>query len=79
MDNLSVVYYSSNVMPEKSAQVFRNELLQVVGGLCPLISVTQLYFVEDVSWPNHLRKNLAQWKPELLSEGKNDRLVMIRK
>lgn len=40
MNDLTILYYSSNSMPEKSAQNFRNRLLEVIGDT-PLISVTQ--------------------------------------
>ena len=39
--DLTILYYSSNFMPETSAQMFRNELYKVIGAL-PLISVTQV-------------------------------------
>ena len=40
MDSLTILYYSANAMPDKSAQNFRDRLLEVIGDT-PLISVTQ--------------------------------------
>lgn len=37
-----------------------------------------LYFIEDVAWPIHLMKDLADWNPELLNHAKGDSLILVR-
>lgn len=51
----------------KTAMLFMSKLK--VGGL---------YFIEDVAWPIHLMKDLADWNPELLNHAKGDSLILVR-
>lgn len=37
-----------------------------------------LYFIEDVAWPSHMMKDLADWNPERLTFGKGDSLILVR-
>jgi len=41
MKDLTIVYYSANKLPEHIAQNFRRELVEAVGNMIPIISVTQ--------------------------------------
>ena len=40
-NDLTLVYYSANALPENVANNFRRELLNVTKGIFPIISVTQ--------------------------------------
>ncbi len=44
----------------------------------PLVKPGGMYFIEDVPRPDSIKRALAKWDPELLSEEKGDRLVLIR-
>ena len=44
----------------------------------PLVKPGGLYFIEDVPKPDTIKRALADWNPELLSEERGDRLIMIR-
>lgn len=44
----------------------------------PLVKPGGMYFIEDVPRPDSIKRVLAEWNPELLSEKKGDRLILIR-
>lgn len=44
----------------------------------PLVKPGGMYFIEDVPRPDSVRRALSGWNPELLSEERGDRLILIR-